>query len=369
MAELPKLPERILRLHSLRWNELIEKHGFTGDHLKWHESRVRRRTAARPRFSLAPPPLVTEGTRSETTLYGTDRQPVPHEKWLEQQMEAWVRRESDHDIIDSIGIAETITLAKARFSEVIIDYLNFWSASTDHNSDEFRHLSIGIAQSVGREIGDLWRKDQWHTRWFERACHKKIDEALLPLTREWECRASKLEIQGLENPHLSIESLLVAKGNLSVASTLEKSKRTMETAQQFLSSLHATEHRFALDQKIRSDIHDVFMSTVGRLQEEQADSGVPASINVPAKEVGITRKRDNPTRPSSRFPTRASWLRGRLLERGWSNADPSEYGGPDRKTIEKILRGEAVRNDVLEKLAYALAKKHAKLSVVDVPQD
>ncbi len=155
-------------------------------------------------------------------------------------MKAWVRRESDHDIIDSIGIAETITLAKVRFSAVIIDYLNFWSASTDHNSDEFRHWSIGIAESVAREIGDLWRKDQWHTSWFERACHKKIDEALLPLTREWECRASKLEIQGLENPHLSIESLLLADGNLSVASTLDKTNRTIETARQLLRSLHAT---------------------------------------------------------------------------------------------------------------------------------
>lgn len=58
-----------------------------------------------------------------------------------------------------------------------------------------------------------------------------------------------------------------------------------------------------------------------------------------------------------------------MLERGWGNADASMFGGPDRKTIEKIVRGESVRNDVLEKLADALAKRHAKVSVVDVPQD
>jgi len=69
------------------------------------------------------------------------------------------------------------------------------------------------------------------------------------------------------------------------------------------------------------------------------------------------------------FPARASWLKDRLLERGWSNSDPSEYQGPDRKTVQKILRGEAVRNDVLQKLADALSQKHSKVNVLDIPQD
>jgi len=120
-----------------------------------------------------------------------------------------------------------------------MDYLKFWAAGTHQNSDEFGHWSIGIAQSVTGEMGDLWRKDQWHTSWFERVCQKKIDEVLVPLAREWESRAAKLEIQGLENPQLSIESLLVADGSLSVASRLDEGKRTIETAQQTLRSLQA----------------------------------------------------------------------------------------------------------------------------------
>jgi DNA-binding Xre family transcriptional regulator len=63
------------------------------------------------------------------------------------------------------------------------------------------------------------------------------------------------------------------------------------------------------------------------------------------------------------------WLKDRLLERGWSNSDPAEYVGPDRKTVQKILRGEAVRNDVLQKLAGALSQKHGKVDVLDIPQD
>ena len=69
------------------------------------------------------------------------------------------------------------------------------------------------------------------------------------------------------------------------------------------------------------------------------------------------------------FPARASWLRDRLLERGWGNSDPSEYDGPDRKTVQKLLRGEAVRNDVLQKLADALSQRHAKVNVLDIPQN
>jgi hypothetical protein len=74
-------------------------------------------------------------------------------------------------------------------------------------------------------------------------------------------------------------------------------------------------------------------------------------------------------RAEATFPVRASWLKDRLLERGWSTSDPAEHNGPDRKTVQKILRGEAVRNDVLQKLAEALSQRHAKVNVLDIPQD
>src|SRR3954468_1551552 len=107
MAELPKLPPNILRLHSLRWDQLLEKEGFTGEHLRWHASRERRRQAARPRYSLAPPParLVTDTTSGRRILYGTDGERAPYQKWREQEMEAWVLREDDPKIVDSIGVS------------------------------------------------------------------------------------------------------------------------------------------------------------------------------------------------------------------------------------------------------------------------
>jgi hypothetical protein len=69
------------------------------------------------------------------------------------------------------------------------------------------------------------------------------------------------------------------------------------------------------------------------------------------------------------FPARASWLTNKLLERGWGDSDPSDYNGPDRKTVQKILRGEAVRNDVLRKLADALSQSRAEVNVLDIPKD
>jgi len=65
----------------------------------------------------------------------------------------------------------------------------------------------------------------------------------------------------------------------------------------------------------------------------------------------------------SKLPERASWLADCLALRGWGEADPYAHGGPDRKTIKKILAGESVSNHVLKKLADAL-----KISPLEVPR-
>ena len=56
MSEFPTLPDRVQRLHALRWKALLKERGFTSEHLQWHASRERRREAAKPLFSLKPPP-------------------------------------------------------------------------------------------------------------------------------------------------------------------------------------------------------------------------------------------------------------------------------------------------------------------------
>ncbi|HEY1754430.1 MAG TPA: hypothetical protein VGG72_03475 [Bryobacteraceae bacterium] len=107
-----------------------------------------------------------------------------------------------------------------------------------------------------------------------------------------------------------------------------------------------------------------------------SETAAPSVLATPQASKAATRaerREDSAARggatAESTFPVRASWLKARLLERGWSNSDPAEYDGPDRKTIQKILRGESVRNDVLQKLADALSQRHGKVNVLEIPQD
>ena len=69
------------------------------------------------------------------------------------------------------------------------------------------------------------------------------------------------------------------------------------------------------------------------------------------------------------FPARASWLKERLRERAWNKHDLSRQGGPDNKTVQKVLDGFRVREDVLQKIADALSKRRGAVTVIDIPQD
>lgn len=78
--------------------------------------------------------------------------------------------------------------------------------------------------------------------------------------------------------------------------------------------------------------------------------------------------------PEPQFPKRAVWLKARLGERAWNKHDLARYRGPDHKTVQKVLDGFAVREEVLQKVADGLSKgkvhgKSVDVSVVDIPQD
>lgn len=70
------------------------------------------------------------------------------------------------------------------------------------------------------------------------------------------------------------------------------------------------------------------------------------------------------------FPNRASWLAKRLHERVWSGHDVERYGGPNHKTVHKILKAEKVRVDVLPRLVEGLNACSLELPLVvlaDIP--
>jgi hypothetical protein len=72
---------------------------------------------------------------------------------------------------------------------------------------------------------------------------------------------------------------------------------------------------------------------------------------------------------SGAYPNRAAWLKVRLGERAWNKNDVRRFGGPDRRTVQRILDGVKVREDGLELLASALSKKGQKITPSDIPSD
>jgi len=73
-------------------------------------------------------------------------------------------------------------------------------------------------------------------------------------------------------------------------------------------------------------------------------------------------------RKDPEFLKRAAWLKDQLQAWSWNKHDLHRNGGPDNKTVQKILDGFDVRADVLEKVARALSVKRP-VAVLDIPRD
>jgi hypothetical protein len=74
-------------------------------------------------------------------------------------------------------------------------------------------------------------------------------------------------------------------------------------------------------------------------------------------------------RPQRTFPLRAKWLLRVLESRKWTVQQLERQGGPHAKTTRKILRGEGVRDTVLEKVAQSLSSKGGFVTLTDIPRD
>jgi Cro/C1-type HTH DNA-binding domain len=95
----------------------------------------------------------------------------------------------------------------------------------------------------------------------------------------------------------------------------------------------------------------------------------PAITLVPSEPAAPPQTLEEAFPSNPEFPNRADWLRARLKERNWGQADINRQSGPDRKTIRRILNGERVREDVLDRLAKALSRKYRTVDITDIPSD
>jgi len=235
-SPLPILPARVRRLHQLKWTTLCAKLGFAGEHIKWHDSTERRRQAARPQVSLSPPPanLASNRHHSLHTYYGREGEEISFEKWKQLQMADWAARQNDQEFVDRIGIWETVSLAKQRFSQLAGDYVSFWSQRRGANSDIANRWLDGVRQLVVSETASLWAGTEWHSSWFERACRSKVLEGLGPLVQEWTSRVVELEIQHLQNPSIPLRSIVAAGGNLGIARQYDEAYRTISASRDLI---------------------------------------------------------------------------------------------------------------------------------------
>ena len=104
-----------------------------------------------------------------------------------------------------------------------------------------------------------------------------------------------------------------------------------------------------------------------KAETETPPPGGPSAPELPPPEKPADElpPRERPVKPEKAFPERAAWLRRIMHERALSvNALSQRRRAPDAKTLTKILRGEAVREDVLERLAEVL-----KVARHQIPDD
>ena len=94
MTDLPELSEAVRRKLTLKWIDLLERRGFKGAHLQWHQEAKARRSHMKIR---AGNPV---SVRAEE-LFSPD---YP-------------------DYVDSVGIAATCALTEERFGQIAGEYL------------------------------------------------------------------------------------------------------------------------------------------------------------------------------------------------------------------------------------------------------
>ena len=251
MVSLPKLPEPIQRKLALQWCELIEKHAFTGDHLRWHQTERERR--------------------------------------VHRMKETWRREWFSPDypeLVDHVALPQTVELAKKRFGQFEEPYFSLWAAAQDPRSSQITGWLQEILKLVEAEVSALWvGGSEWHSGWFERACRPKVRDALCTLIKSGSTSARTLEVQHLENPHLGLMELLNSGGDTSAALLLQQAQQALKQGQQALERSKAVTNGLAANDTSYSEPahHPVQVRISSALATPQAQPSVVASSDNPER--------------------------------------------------------------------------------------
>jgi hypothetical protein len=179
MAELSPLDNDTARKLALKWDALVEKLGFTGEHLEWR--------VPVPRLSSFTPinPVGTTSVPVHLRLHPSELKPEI------------TKREPTFNA--SFAGSQTIKLARERFLQLEEEYAGIWTAQGTLRTEQFVGWLDEIRLLVEGQVAALWINDERRAAWFESACRPKLQQELASLVKKYATDARKLEIQHLES--------------------------------------------------------------------------------------------------------------------------------------------------------------------------
>jgi hypothetical protein len=166
-----------------------------------------------------------------------------------------------------------------RFGQLEQQHFSLWAAAEDPRSNQITWWLQEILKLVEDEVSAPWvAGGEWYSSWFERACRPKVHEALCTRIKQSISRARALEIQHLENPHLSLVELLSSGGDTTVALLLQRGQRALEQGQQALERSKAiTKGLAASDTACPEPAHDPVQARISSARaraQAQPSTGV-----------------------------------------------------------------------------------------------
>ncbi len=197
MTDLPKLADITNRKLALKWSKLLDSHGLTGPHLKWHEAernRIRRIAAQMgPTANSCPEP----NPGAETT-------------------------------VDYVGIRQSVAVAEQRFEDLAREYWRPWSDSGS-TCETFEQWLKGLKERVLRELASVWESGPEAIRaWYERACEPTVERAVNSLAQKWTGQSRDAELKRVESASDSHVSDEGAMRDLPVLSESTKRKLAVQ---------------------------------------------------------------------------------------------------------------------------------------------
>jgi len=176
MAALPDLPEAKRRNLESLWTDVIREYGFTGDHLRWHESPERRRKAAEPAYYV----------HRSGHYYGAQNEEISYEEAVKLRRKRWAERERDPAVIDCIGVDESTRAAAFGLEAFAEVYFQAWIEKPGGEYYEFCDWLEGIATNIENRLRELWEP---RGDWYARVCSAEVKKILAPHIKDWREKA------------------------------------------------------------------------------------------------------------------------------------------------------------------------------------